>query len=598
MALITACMGAVTWYGVHSGGIGWAQSAARGSLALIAYLQEGWDLRGKSISYDTTDEIRQKLAHNEIVLITSKADIVQIIVNPDAQYWFTKFDINSISKVAANGYYKMGQVYSYIVRRPYEGGESNLTYYLVRYLDKKEFLSALKKVANAEIVLLQQKVLESTFISQTGESPLPIFTHDDLESIWQTPRGGVLNQVMKVKITDYAGFDIPTESEKVITHHKGDNELTVYSSFFPVVNADGSTSGYIGILIPEGALLAGAKKGLYVSFLMMLALTTLSAFMFAKFSRRLTNPLTITTQRLVKLTKVLSQNFQIDELEEHDDKKATSTIREIAKLQEATHRLEKIFYKSEEMRIVIDTERAKSFTASKMAALGEISAGIAHEINTPLAAISMLSSQIQSLIDEDNFDMFTIKQLAERTEATTFKIAKIIKGLQSYARDANQDPLSASPLKSIISDSLALCSDVFKKSSIKVFHDEQAIDTLVNCRPTQISQVLLNLINNARDAIEEQECPWINISVEEGPENIKIRVTDSGDGIPESVREKLFLPFFTTKPIGKGTGLGLSISEKIVKSHGGQLELDPSSPNTCFVITLPKYTPATRSTAA
>lgn len=598
MILVTACVGVVTWYGVHSGGISWAQSSARASLALMTYLSEGWDLRGQSIAQDTPDEIRSKVAANEVAIISLGRKVEQIIAHPESQSWFSSSDSHSVLNIRASGFYKIGQAYSYVVKKPYTGGQSQETFFLIRKLAKKDFLFAFKMSSNAEVVVLHQSLLESTFVNQAGHTVLPVFETQDLESILQTPKGSFFNRVIRIKVDNYAGYEVPTSSEKVIVYHKGKNELKAYSSFFPIVNADGSTAGHLGILVPEDALLAGVKKGLLISFIVMAVLIAASAALVSRFSHRLTGPLTVTTQRLTQLSKVLSQNFQINGKSGEEEKKGSSAIREIAKLQEATYRLEKIFYQSEEIRIAIDNERAKSFTASKMAALGEISAGIAHEINTPLAAISMLSGQIQSMVEGGDHDYATIKQLAERVEATTFKIAKIIKGLQSYSRDASHDPMSAYPLKQIIEDSLALCADAFKKSSIKLSLDEVSPNLQLSCRPAQISQVLLNLINNARDAIEHQDNPWIKISIEEREDEVSILVTDSGNGIPNDIKEKLFHPFFTTKPIGKGTGLGLSVSEKIVTSHGGRLELASHSPYTCFVLTLPRHLSASLPLAA
>ena len=106
-------------------------------------------------------------------------------------------------------------------------------------------------------------------------------------------------------------------------------------------------------------------------------------------------------------------------------------------------------------------------------------------------------------------------------------------------------------------------------------------------RGTEISQVLVNLLNNADDAISKMPEKWIKLSVQNRSDWLEIRVTDSGHGIPPGDQKKLFQPFFTTKEIGKGTGLGLSISHGIVKNHGGELTLDTTSPNTCFVVRLP-----------
>jgi signal transduction histidine kinase len=114
----------------------------------------------------------------------------------------------------------------------------------------------------------------------------------------------------------------------------------------------------------------------------------------------------------------------------------------------------------------------------------------------------------------------------------------------------------------------------------------------IECRPTEISQILLNLLNNAFDAVFSLSEKWVELQVEELPDEIRIQVTDSGSGISKGIREKLMQPFFTTKEPGKGTGLGLSISNRIALKHHGKIYLDESCKNTRFVLVLPKRQPA------
>jgi C4-dicarboxylate-specific signal transduction histidine kinase len=113
-------------------------------------------------------------------------------------------------------------------------------------------------------------------------------------------------------------------------------------------------------------------------------------------------------------------------------------------------------------------------------------------------------------------------------------------------------------------------------------------DIKIHCQEVPISQVLINLIGNSCDAIQGQKDKWIKISAEIKDENVFLSVTDSGNGIPALLQEKIFQPFFTTKAIGQGTGLGLSISKGIINSQNGNLTLDTQCKNTKFVIQLPK----------
>jgi signal transduction histidine kinase len=127
-----------------------------------------------------------------------------------------------------------------------------------------------------------------------------------------------------------------------------------------------------------------------------------------------------------------------------------------------------------------------------------------------------------------------------------------------------------------------------KNRDIQLIYNPPAHSVILNCQEVQISQVLLNLIQNAVDAIEAQTTKkWIKLEILPVSNTCQIRVTDSGLGIPISLQDKILQPFFTTKDIGKGTGLGLSISSSIVREHGGQFFYDKDSPNTSFVIEIP-----------
>ncbi len=226
--------------------------------------------------------------------------------------------------------------------------------------------------------------------------------------------------------------------------------------------------------------------------------------------------------------------------------------------------------------------------SSKMSALGEMAGGVAHEINTPLSIISMKASQLKRLISSDSWDKKTGLEFAEKIENIAFRIAKIVKGLRTFSRDAAKDPLKKVSVKSIIEDTLSLCSERFKNFNVTMIADDIPDDLMIDCRQTQLSQVLLNLITNALDAIIDLPEKWVRIEAYKNYGVVEISVTDSGEGISSDLQDKIMRPFFTTKEVGKGTGLGLSISKGIIESHHGTLELDTKSLKTRFVIRLPE----------
>jgi len=246
----------------------------------------------------------------------------------------------------------------------------------------------------------------------------------------------------------------------------------------------------------------------------------------------------------------------------------------------------------ERTRVIIE-QQAKIQASSKMSALGEMASGIAHEINTPLASIAVLSSQFQELIDDDPIDKILLKSHANQIELTMARIGKIIKGLRSFSRDASADPFVLMNAKELIDDVFSLCKERYSASGVVLSVSMSSLNVTFFGRPAELAQVLVNLLNNSFEAISSLDEKWIKVDVADLGQVVEFRITDSGNGIPISIQEKMFQPFFTTKEIGKGTGIGLSISRNILKAHGGELSLSPSEKNTQFILRILKnYQPA------
>jgi len=240
-----------------------------------------------------------------------------------------------------------------------------------------------------------------------------------------------------------------------------------------------------------------------------------------------------------------------------------------------------------QMSAELDEQRAKSGYAAKMSALGEMAGGVAHEINNPLAIISAMSEQLRRKLNDNALDNTLAHDKLLKIETTAKRIAKIVKGLKNFSRNGELDEMVEVAPSKIVEDSLDLCIERFKNHGIEV-RSEIGDDSPVICRPVQISQVLLNLLNNAYDAIEPIPEKWIAISVGAHNGVMKMSVTDCGSGIPKHVADKIMQPFFTTKEVGKGTGLGLSISKGIIEQHGGRFYYNSECANTQFVIELPQ----------
>ncbi len=240
-----------------------------------------------------------------------------------------------------------------------------------------------------------------------------------------------------------------------------------------------------------------------------------------------------------------------------------------------------------ESQKALENERARHLSAAKMASLGEMASNIAHEINNPLAIIMMRVQQLRSGIHAPLVDLESVEVNLKKIEHTTMRISKIIKSLRSFSRDASLDPFEKTPLSKIINETWEICGPRFSSSQIQV--EFKIPDHLeLECRPSELAQVFMNLLNNSFYAVASQAEKKVVIMAEELNTELKLTFVDSGPPIPLPVRKKIMQPFFTTKPIGFGTGLGLMISQTIVENHRGKIELLENVPQTTFIIRLPK----------
>ncbi len=227
----------------------------------------------------------------------------------------------------------------------------------------------------------------------------------------------------------------------------------------------------------------------------------------------------------------------------------------------------------------------------KMSSLGEMSGGIAHEINTPLAIIHLLVEQIEEGIADDSIEKPDILKSLEIIKKTTNRIATIVSALRCFSQDIKKRPTQLTMIKKIVQDALSFCQERYSNHGVQleVIYNCDA-DLKIDCRSVEISQVILNLLNNAHDALEILDgVKWVKLVISDKAEFVELSITDSGPGIPKDIQDKIMHPFFTTKDVGKGTGgLGLSISLGMIESHHGKFFLDAESPHTCFVMQIPK----------
>lgn len=233
-------------------------------------------------------------------------------------------------------------------------------------------------------------------------------------------------------------------------------------------------------------------------------------------------------------------------------------------------------------------EEEQLVNSSKMAALGEMASGIAHEVNNPLSIIIMKIAQLRRKFEESSLTEEELNDGLIKVAFTAQRIGNVVKGLSAISRNAEFDPMKKVSIASVIEDTLQLCRERFKANLIDLEADVENIREIeIEAKAPQIMQVLLNLLNNAFDAVSPLPEKWINLKAKINHDYVEIHITDSGKGIPDPLLGKIMQPFFTTKDPGKGTGLGLSISKGIIEEHQGHIYYKRNSPNTCFVIELP-----------
>ncbi|OFZ25546.1 MAG: hypothetical protein A2381_17490 [Bdellovibrionales bacterium RIFOXYB1_FULL_37_110] len=247
-----------------------------------------------------------------------------------------------------------------------------------------------------------------------------------------------------------------------------------------------------------------------------------------------------------------------------------------------------IMIRSEKDRIQIEQQRTNLISSSKLASLGEMASGVAHEINNPLAIINGYSKILLNAAkrQDENIQELML-QLLPQIDLTVGRISKIVQGLQSFSRDGSRDKLEYKILRDIVTKTLTFCQEKFNNCAIKIEININPENLPVYCSETQFSQVFLNLFNNAFSAIKNLEEKWIRIDCFIDNNQVIIKFTDSGKGIPADIQDKIMQPFFTTKNPNEGTGLGLSISSTIIEKHGGKLFYQNESSNTTFEIHLP-----------
>ncbi|AVE06940.1 PAS domain-containing sensor histidine kinase [Pseudomonas palleroniana] len=235
--------------------------------------------------------------------------------------------------------------------------------------------------------------------------------------------------------------------------------------------------------------------------------------------------------------------------------------------------------------------------SAKMATLGEMATGLAHEINQPLNVMRMAIVNVLKRLSTGNAQVDYLTEKLQRIDAQVQRAARVVDHMRVFGRRSEVEQQPFDPAQAV-EGTLSLLSEGLRGKGVEVRVSQADIPVQVKGHIDQLEQVLINLMVNARDALLGQRernpelRPWIALHTEHDSQHVRLWVEDNGGGIDPRLLERIFEPFFTTKPIGVGTGLGLSVSYGIVENMGGRLSVSNGEHGARFCVELPRATDA------
>lgn len=285
--------------------------------------------------------------------------------------------------------------------------------------------------------------------------------------------------------------------------------------------------------------------------------------------------------RLAELSRVEEEAKKV--LQEANELLESRVLDRTQKLTEANEQLRKEILDRQQTEIKLKRTRKELIHAAKLAVLGQMSAGINHELNQPLAAIRSYTDNGKQLLEKGRLQdaMWNLEQIGELTE----RMAQIGAQLKLFARKSSGQ-IVAVALHGVVDGALEILRPSLKKAGIELTINIAPDDLEVKANHVLLQQVLVNLLSNAMQAMDGQDAKKIVLDCRGDDERVVIAVEDNGPGILEEHLQNIFEPFFTTKKSGQGLGLGLTISDRIIKDLGGQIVLARSKYGARFEFSL------------
>ena len=226
---------------------------------------------------------------------------------------------------------------------------------------------------------------------------------------------------------------------------------------------------------------------------------------------------------------------------------------------------------------------------SKLASIGELSAGIGHEINNPLTIAAGNLQRFERALNSAGIENEKLFDLINKQSIALDRIRKITDGMKNYSRKERNIKANFKPSSSIL-QMIAMVDYNFSQLGISFDVELNDEDYLVNGNESIFQQVIMNLLSNSRDAMENSEKKIIHIESQAKENYLVMSISDTGSGMSEETRKKIFEPFYTTKEVGKGTGLGMSLVYSFISDMKGRIEIETEiNQGTCFKISLPTF---------
>jgi two-component system NtrC family sensor kinase len=295
----------------------------------------------------------------------------------------------------------------------------------------------------------------------------------------------------------------------------------------------------------------------------------------------------VSQMELDKPLDIVGSSEELDELARSFDAMRDRLRTALGEINQFTQNLET---KVEERTQQLQAAQRKLLQSDRLASLGELSASVAHEINNPVSGVLNLSMLLQRMLKDDGIPRERIpefRQYLGQVTSETARVGRIVSDLLAFSR-RGKPQRAPSDLNRILRMTLSLVEHKMKLSDVAV--ETMLCDDLPAppCDPSQIQQVVLNLVLNAAEATQSKTERRVTVSTAKGDGVVLLRVSDNGEGIPLENLARIFDPFFSTKPEGKGVGLGLAVSYGIIEAHGGEIEVKSVvGEGTTFTVSLP-----------